>query len=180
MRKYSSKTAVAASVLVLTLAGCGGSSKKSNTSAKSTSTPTSTTTTGTTGTTGTTSTTSGKPLTKAQYEAKLGPLLNERVVPALKSALTNGGARNPEKLATAAGLIKEARDAMASLTPPTKIADLNQSAANTLGSLSNDLTKMKDGLQANDHSAYVNAAKSAVQDALKIQNIGNQLTARGY
>jgi hypothetical protein len=186
MKKHASKTAVAASILVLAVAGCGGSSKKSNSSATSTSSAASTTSTGTTGTTpttgttGTTASTSGKPLTKAQYEAKLGPLLNDRVVPALRSALANGGARDPQKLGTAAGLVKEARDAMASLNPPKRVADLNQAAVNTLGALANDLTKMKDALQANDHTAYVNAAKSAVQDALKIQTIGNQLTARGY
>jgi hypothetical protein len=119
-------------------------------------------------------------LTKAQYEAKLGPLLNERVVPALRGALANGGARNPDKLKTAIGALNEAHDAMASITPPSKVADLNQRAVAVIGALSADLSKMRSALLAKDKSAYVSAAKTAVQDALKMEKVGNALTARGY
>jgi hypothetical protein len=69
---------------------------------------------------------------------------------------------------------------MASLNPPQKVADLNQQAVTVLAALSSDLSKMRSALLAKDKGAYVNAAKSAVQDALKMQNVGNQLTARGY
>ena len=176
--RFTSGSAVAAAVLVLAVAGCGGSSKKPTSSSKSTaSSVTSTTSSVPTTTTGTTG---SKPLSKAAYEAKLGPLLNGKVVPALRSALANGGAANPQKLATAVHLIDEARGAMASLRPPTRVADLNQAAVTTLGALAADMTKMKDSLQAQNRGAYVNAARQAVRDALKIQNVGNQLTARGF
>jgi hypothetical protein len=175
LRRFTSASAVAAAVLALAVAGCGSSSKKSsNTSTSSAST----TTTSSTSTTNT-GTTSGA-LSKAQYEAKLGPLLNGHVVPALRSALANGGARNPQKLKAAVAALNEAHDAMASITPPAKVADLNQQAVTVLGSLSSDLSKMRSALLDKNKSDYVNAAKGAVKDALKLQNVGNQLTARGF
>jgi hypothetical protein len=119
-------------------------------------------------------------MTKAQYEAKLGPLLNDRVGPALRSALANGGATNPQKLRTAAGLINEARAAMASLTPPPKIAALHQQAVTTLGALATAMTTMSERLQANDKAGYTAAAHTVVKDALRIESIGNQLSAQGY
>jgi hypothetical protein len=159
------------------VAGCGSSSKKSS-SNTSTSSPATTTTTSTSTTTTGTSTSGA--LSKAQYEAKLGPLLNGHVVPALRSALANGGARNPDKLKTAVGALNEAHDAMASITPPPKVADLNQQAVTILASLSSDLSKMRTALLDKNKGSYVNAAKGAVKDALKLQNVGNQLTARGF
>jgi hypothetical protein len=199
MTSHSPGAAVAASIVVLTLVGCGGSSKKSTSSTTSASqtttatsartTPTTATTTQTTAattqttlaTTGTTATTTGsRPLSKAAYEAKLSPLLNDRVVPALKSVLANGGSGDPQKLKTAAGLVKEARNAMASLTPPARVADLNREAVATLGALAGDMTRMSDSLQARHKAAYVVSAKAAVHDALKIQSIGGQFTTRGY
>jgi hypothetical protein len=174
VRIKSSRAAVVGSVVVLAVAGCGGSSKKSTSSASSASSTPSTTSASTTSTTG------SQPLSKAAYEAKLGPLLNDRVGPALKSALANGGATNPQNLKTAVRLINEARNAMASLTPPTKIASLHQQAVTTLGALARDMTTMSDDLQANNKSAYTTAAKAVVKDALRIQSIGNQLSAQGY
>jgi hypothetical protein len=158
------------------VAGCG-SSKKSSTSNTSTSAAaTSTTSTSTTNT----GTSTSNALSKAQYEAKLGPLLNGHVVPALRSALANGGARNPQKLQQAVKALNEAHDAMASITPPAKVADLNQQAVTILASLSSDLSKMRTALLDKNKSDYINAAKGAVKDALKLQNVGNQLTARGF
>lgn len=168
MSRYSTRMAVAASVAALAVAGCGGSSKKSTSSAAP---PAGTTTTSTTG---------SHPLSKAAYEARLGPLLNDRVVPALKSALSNGGATDPQKLKAAAGLLNEARSAMSSLTPPTQVADLNREAAATLGALAADLTKMSDTVQAHNKGAYLSAAKAAVRNAVKIESIGGQFSARGY
>jgi hypothetical protein len=69
---------------------------------------------------------------------------------------------------------------MASLTPPPQVADLNQQAVTVLASLSSDLSKMRSALLDKNRSAYVNAAKGAVKDALKLQSVGNQLTARGF
>lgn len=177
MRRFTSASAVAAAVLALAVAGCGSSSKKSsNTSTSSAGT----TTTATTSTTTTTGTSTSGALSKAQYEARLGPLLNGHVVPALRSALANGGARNPQKLKQAVNALNEAHDAMASITPPPKVADLNQQAVTVLASLSSDLSKMRTALLSKNKSDYVNAAKDAVKDALKLQNVGNQLTARGF
>jgi hypothetical protein len=42
------------------------------------------------------------------------------------------------------------------------------------------MTKMSDDLQANNKTAYTNDAKAVVKDALRIQTIGNQLSAQGY
>jgi hypothetical protein len=174
--RFPSAFAVAAAVLALAVAGCGSSSNKSST--KSTPSPAANTTS-TTSTTTTGSNTSGA-LTKAQYEAKLGPLLNDQVVPALRNALANGGARNPQKLAVAVAALNKAHSAMASINPPQKVADLNQQAVNVLASLSSDLSKMRTALLSKNRSDYIDAAKSAVKDALKMQNVGNQLTARGF
>jgi hypothetical protein len=175
LRRFTSASAVAAAVLALAVAGCGSSSKKSSNTSTSSAGTTTTSSTSTT----TKGTTSGA-LSKAQYEAKLGPLLNGHVVPALRSALANGGARNPQKLQAAVAALNEAHDAMASITPPPKVADLNQQAVTILGSLSSDLSKMRTALLNKNKSDYVNAAKGAVKDALKLQNVGNQLTARGF
>jgi hypothetical protein len=82
-----------------------------------------------------------QPVTKAQYERKLGPLFNNQIDPALSSALSNGGASNPQSLTTAIGLVTEARDAMASIAPPNAIADLHQQAITYLSALANDLSR---------------------------------------
>lgn len=170
MRRYSSRGAVAASIVVLAVAGCGGSSKQS-TSTHKPATHASTTTTSSTG---------SHPLTKKQYEARLSPLLNHRIAPALRSALSNGGGKNPQKLATAAGLLREAQHAMSSLTPPAKVADLNRQAVTILGALAGDLSKMSSSLRAHNTSSYQSAARSALSDALKIQRVGQEFTARGF
>jgi hypothetical protein len=167
--RWLSGAAVAASTLALAAAGCGGSSKSNSTSSSS-STPSSSTT----------STTSGQPLTKAQYEAKLGPLFNNQIDPALKSALSNGGATNPQSLTTAVGLVTEARDAMASITPPTGIADLHKQAVTYLSALIKDMSKLRDAAQAKNAGDYQNAAKSVESDAKQIQTVGNKFVAKGY
>lgn len=174
--RITSGAAVTAAVLALAVAGCGGSSKKSTTSTKSTASVPTTTSPASTST----GTNSSNALTKAQYEAKLGPLLNDRVVPALRGALANGGARNPQALQKAVNALNEGHNAMASINPPAKIANVNQQAVAVLAALSSDLSKMRSALLAKNKGAYVSAAKSAVQDALKMQNVGNQLTAHGY
>lgn len=164
-----SGAAVGAATLALTLAGCGGSSKSSSTSSTSppsaSSTPTAT---------------NGQPSTKAQYEQKLAPLFNNQIDPALKSALSNGGATNPQNLTTAVRLVTEARDAMASIDPPTAIADFHKQAVTYLGALINDMSKLRDAAQAKNTGAYQNAAKSVENDARQIQTVGNKFVAKGY
>ena len=168
--KWVSGAAVAASTLALAVAGCGGSSKSNPTSSGSSSA--SSTSTGTT--------TSGQPLTKAQYEQKLGPLFNNQIDPALKSALSNGGATNPQNLTTAVGLITEARDAMASINPPTGIADLHNQAVQYLTSLIKDMSKLRDAAAAKNSSGYQTAATAVKNDAQQIQTVGQKFVAKGY
>ncbi len=172
--RWLSGAAVAASTLALAVAGCGGSSKSNSTSSSSSSTPSSSTPSSST------ATTSGQPLTKAQYEAKLGPLFNNQIDPALKSALSNGGATNPQNLTTAVGLVTEARDAMSSINPPTGIADLHKQAVTYLSSLINDMSKLRDAAQAKNATDYQNAAKAVEADARNIQTVGNKFVAKGY
>jgi hypothetical protein len=168
-RKWVSGTAVVASTLALVLAGCGSSSKSKSTSTASSSVSSSST-----------STPTGQPLTKAQYEAKLGPLFNNQIDPALKSALSNGGATNPQNLTTAVGLVTEARDAMAAINPPTGIAVLHHQAVTYLSSLITDMTKLRDAAQAKNAGDYQTAAKGVENDAKQIQTVGNKFVAKGY
>ena len=172
--RWLSGAAVAASTLALAVAGCGGSSKPSSTSSSSPSSSSST------AAPSSTPTTSGQPLTKAQYEQKLGPLFNNQIDPALKSALSNGGATNPQRLTTAVGLVTEARDAMSSIKPPTGIADLHQQAVTYLSALIKDMSKLRDAAQAKNAGDYQTAAKSVENDARQIQTVGNKFVAKGY
>jgi hypothetical protein len=169
-RRWVLGAAVAASTLALAVAGCGGSSKSSSTSSSSTATPSASTT----------ATTKGPPLTKSQYEAKLGPLFNNQIDPALKSALSNGGATNPQNLTTAVGLVTEARDAMASINPPSGIASLHEQAVGYLSSLITDMSKLRDAAQSKNSSAYQSAAKAVTNDAQQIQTVGQKFVAKGY
>jgi hypothetical protein len=166
-RRWASGAAVASSTLALAVAGCGGSSKTTSTSSPSaSSTPA--------------ATTGGQPLTKAQYEAKLGPLFNNQIDPALKSALSNGGAANPQNLTTAVGLVTEARDAMASINPPTGIATLHKQAVTYLTALIHDMSKLRDAAQAKNATSYKTAATGVANDAKQIQTVGQGFVAKGY
>jgi hypothetical protein len=170
-QRWLSGAAVAASTLALAVAGCGGSSKSNSTSSSSapSSTPASST-----------PASNGQPLTKAQYEAKLGPLFNNQIDPALKSALSNGGATNPQNLTTAVGLVTEARDAMSGIKPPSGIADLHKQAVTYLSSLITDMSKLRDAAQAKNAGDYQTAAKSVESDARNIQSVGQKFVAKGY
>jgi ABC-type glycerol-3-phosphate transport system substrate-binding protein len=171
-RRWVSGAAVAASTLALAVAGCGGSSKSNTTSSTSSASSTSLSTS--------TPTSSGQPLTKAQYEQKLGPLFNNQIDPALKSALSNGGAANPQNLTTAVGLVTEARDAMAAINPPSGIADLHKQAVQYLSALIKDMSKLRDAAQSKNSGDYQTAAKAVTNDAKQIQTVGNKFVAKGY
>jgi hypothetical protein len=166
--KWVSGAAVAASTLALAVAGCGGSSKSNSTS------------TGSSNSSSTPTTANSQPLTKAQYEQRLGPLFNNQIDPALKSALANGGATNPQNLTTAVGLVTEARDAMAAINPPTGIADLHKQAVLYLTALIKDMSKLRDAAQAKNTGDYQAAAKSVQGDAQQIQTVGQKFVAKGY
>jgi hypothetical protein len=120
------------------------------------------------------------PLSKAAYEQRLGPLFNNQIDPALRSALSNGGATNPQNLTTAIGLVTEARDAMAAITPPAGIADLHTQAITYLTALINDMSKLRDAARVNDQSAYSGAASAVQSDSQQVQMIGSEFVARGY
>jgi hypothetical protein len=168
LRRRLAPLAVAVALLALVAAGCGGSSKKSSSPSTSPSPATSTTQD------------SNPPLTKAEYEARLGPLLNNQVVPSLRAALANGGAADPTRLTQAINSLKTAHDQMAAVNPPTEIADLHQQAVTVLGAMVSDATKLRDAEVAHDTSAEQSAANALKADAQQIQNVGNQLTQRGY
>lgn len=119
-------------------------------------------------------------MTKAAYEETLGPLFNNKIDPALKSALSTQNVTNPKSLTTAVGLVQEARNAMAGVNPPKAIADLNKEAVGALTSLANDLTKLRNAAQAKSSSAYTSAANDVRNDGLRLETIGSQFTSRGY
>ncbi len=119
-------------------------------------------------------------MSKAAYESTLGPLFNDKIDPALKSALDTSNATRPQNLTTAIGLVKEARDAMAGINPPTAISDLNKKAVDALTSLTNDLTNLRSAVESKNTSAYTSAANAVKNDGLQLENVGNQFTARGY
>src|SRR5437660_5882948 len=82
------------------------------------------------------------PLSKAAYEQKLGPLLNQQVAPAVRTALANGGILDPKKVGDAIASVKTAHDQMASVTPPTAVADLHRKAVAVLAALVTDMTRL--------------------------------------
>jgi hypothetical protein len=155
----------------LAAAGCGSSSSSSSSTTTAASSSTTSSSTAATG---------AQPLSKAEYESKLGPLLNLQVAPALHVAFANGGARHPQNVTAAIGEIKLAHDRMAALTPPTAVADLHRNAVAVLAAMITDMTKLRDAEKKSDTSAEVSAAKAVKGDALQLQSVGNKFTARGY
>lgn len=137
-------------------AGCGNSS---NSSSKAASAP--------------------KPLTKAQYERQLGPLLNGVVDPALRAAFSNG-AITPQKLTAAITVIRLAHDKMAAVTPPPAVSGLHKQAVTLLGSMVNDLTKLRTATVKGDRSGQSSAASGLIADARRMQTLGSEFTSRGY
>jgi hypothetical protein len=119
-------------------------------------------------------------LTKSAYERKLGPLLTDVVAPALRAALANGGIKNPHKLDAAITNVKLAHDQMASVTPPTAVADLHRKAVSALGAIVNDMTRLRNAETKSDRSSEKSAAISLVSDGRQLQSLGSQFTARGY
>ena len=137
-------------VLIIALTGCGGGGNKP------------------------------KPLTKAQYEQKLGPLLNQQVAPAVRAALANGGILDPSKVTTAIASVKTAHDQMASVTPPTAVADLHKRAVAVLAALVTDMTKLRDAETKKDTSAERGALTNITTDARGLVDVGSQFTSRGF
>ncbi len=120
------------------------------------------------------------PLTKAQYEQKLGPLLNYVVDPALHVALSNAGGPLPQKLAAAITDVRLAHDQMAAITPPAGVADLHQKAVALMTSMITDMTKLRAAEAAGDKTAAVSAATALISDGRQMESLGSQFAARGY
>jgi hypothetical protein len=164
-------TGALALTVALVIAGCGGSSKSSSsTSGGATSSST----------TSAASSAANAPLSKAQYESQLGPLLNGRVAPALRTALSNGGIANPTRLTVAIDNVRLAHDRMAAVTPPAAIADVHAKAVTLLGSLVTDLTELRAAELKKSRNDALSALNAIKRDGQSIVTIGNQFTARGF
>lgn len=160
-RLSSASLALAAVTVAAAVAGCGSSSAATSSTTKTSSAP-------------------SPRLTKAQYEQKLGPLLNDVVDPALRAALGKGGAARPEKLAAAITIIRLAHDQMAMITPPAEVADLHRQAVALMSSMIGDMTKLRDAETSSDKSGASSAVGALKTDAQHLENLGGQFSARGY
>lgn len=172
------RTGALALAIGLAIAGCGGSSKSSSTAASASSTTQ--TTSSVTSSSTTSSASSGQALSKADYEAQLGPLLNNQVAPALRTALSNGGITNPKRLSVAIAEVKLAHDRMAAVTPPAPIADVHAKAVSLLGSLTGDLVKLRAAELKKSKNDALSALNAIKKDGQAIVAIGDKFTARGY
>ena len=150
---------LALSAICLLGSGCGSSSKQSS---KASTTPA-----------------ASRPLTKAQYERKLGPLLNDVVDPALRAAF-RGGRPTQKGLGAAVTVMRLAHDQMAAVTPPAAISTLHRQAVKLLSSMVDALTKLRTALIKGDKSAQSSASAALVLDAQHMQTLGNEFTSRGY
>jgi hypothetical protein len=120
-------------------------------------------------------------LTKAQYEQKLGPLLNDVIAPALRATVgTGAGAANPQNVSAAITSVQLAHDQMAAVTPPAEVADLHQQTVTLLTSLIRDMTKLRDAEIKNDRSGVSSAAIELKDEGQRLESLGKQFTARGY
>jgi hypothetical protein len=165
----SASVALPVCALVVAGAGCGSSSKSSSSARVSSTTSTSSR-----------SSSGSQRLTKAQYEQKLGPLLNNVIDPALRDALSNGGARSPRKLGAAITLLRLSHDQMAAAAPPAAVADLHKRTVAALVSMISDMTKLRVAEARSDTSAGSAAVAALKTDAQRLETLGSQFTSRGY
>jgi hypothetical protein len=166
---------LAAAVVAAGAAGCGGSSKSSSSASSSTAAAS------TTSTASAAATASGSgALSKTAYEQQLGPLLNNQVAPALRTALANGGIANPSRLSSAISEVKLAHDRMAAVNPPSAIADLHRQAVTALGAIQSDMVMLRAAELKKAKSDALTALNALKTDAQKIVTVGNQFQARGF
>ena len=119
-------------------------------------------------------------MTKAQYEQKLGPLLNDVVAPAMGAVLGHGGARNPQRVSAAITSVRLAHDQMTAVTPPTEVAELHRQAVAVLASMITDMTKLRDAEIKDDRNRISSAAAAVKTDGQRLVSLGNRFTSRGY
>ena len=98
----------------------------------------------------------------------------------MRAALANGGILDPNKVTTAIASVKTAHDQMASVTPPTAVADLHKRAVAVLGALVTDMTKLRDAEKKKDTSAERGALTQITTDARGLVDVGSQFTSRGF
>jgi hypothetical protein len=165
---------LAAAAMAAGVVGCGGSSKSSSSASSSTAAAS------TASTTTAASSSGSAPLSKAAYEQQLGPLLNDQVAPALRTALANGGIADPKKLSSAIAEVKLAHDRMAAVNPPAAIAALHQQAVAALAAIKADMEKLRTAELKKAKPDALNALNSLKTDAQKIVTVGNQFQARGF
>ena len=168
-RLSAASVALAACAVAVAVSGCGSSAASSSSVTASSTAETSSG-----------SSSPSQPLTKAQYEQKLGPLLNDVVDPALRSALGNGGAASPEKLMAAMTIIRLAHDQMAMITPPAEVVDLHRQTVAVLTSMLRDMTRLRDAETKSDRSGASSAVVVLKADAQRLENLGGRFSARGY
>lgn len=165
MISRSAGALLAAVAIAAGIAGCGGSSKSSSSTTTSVASS---------------SSAGGTQLSKTRYEQTLGPLLNQQVAPALRTALANGGLADPKRLAVAIANVKLAHDKMAAVNPPAAIADLHQKAVAALGAILVDMQKLRAAELQKNRSAGLAALKSLKTDAIAIVTVGNNFQSRGF
>ena len=168
-RLSSASLALAVCAAAVAGAGCGSSSQSSSSVAVSSTAATSSS-----------SASASQPLTKAQYEQKLGPLLNDVVVPALRTAFRGGGAASPQKLSAAITIIRLSHDQMAAVTPPAKVPDLHKQAVAVLTDMTSDMTRLRDAETNSDKSAASSAVVALKTDSQHLVTLGSQFASRGY
>lgn len=170
-RRHPALALAALAAALLAVAGCGSSSSQSTSSSSSSAAAQSSSSSAPAG---------GTPVSKSAYEAKLGPLFNNQVDPALKQAVANGGLKDPQKAAEVVSILKGAHDQMAAVTPPTEIASIHQQAVTTLGSMATDADQLKTAENASDTARIQAAAQALKRDAQTLTQVGSELTAKGY
>jgi hypothetical protein len=173
--RYRAGALLAAAAVAAGTVGCGGSSKSSSSASSSTAAASTASTT-----TAASSSSGSGPLSKAAYEQQLGPLLNNQVAPALRTALANGGIADPKKLSSAIAEIKLAHDRMAAVNPPGPIAALHQQAVAALAAIKADMEKLRSAELKKAKPDALSALNSLKTDAQKIVTVGNQFQARGF
>lgn len=168
-RFASASVALALCASVVAGGGCGSSSKSSSSVRVSS-----------TASTSSSSSSGSQRLTKAQYEQKLGPLLNDVVDPALRDVFSNAGARSPRKLGAAITILRLSHDQMAAITPPAAVAYLHKQTVAALASMISDMTKLRDAEARSDTPAGSAAIAALKTDAQHLETLGSHFTSRGY